>query len=183
MDMSASGWRKHPLSPYEPIELNKRVVATSQLETAIRLWFEYGDPVSIHTLAAAAHGIFHVLGKQIGEPSIILDYLRSLKKPDYDRFAEAQNFFKHSNTDVNDLIGYDPMHAEIIMLDCIHVYGLLAHDVTLLMAAFVMRFSLAHPQYLDLREVWDPPVPKGLEMETMTKVDRPQFLSKFLTGK
>jgi hypothetical protein len=37
------------------ITVNKKSAATSQLETAILIWFSEGDPISIHALAAAAH--------------------------------------------------------------------------------------------------------------------------------
>jgi hypothetical protein len=44
------------------LKVSKTDVAKRQIETAIRLWFFSGDPVSIHTLAAAAHQILHDLG-------------------------------------------------------------------------------------------------------------------------
>src|SRR6266478_2929934 len=43
--------------PTAAIIVNKELAARGQLHTAIALWFSYGDPVSIHTLAAAAQGI------------------------------------------------------------------------------------------------------------------------------
>lgn len=36
----------------QPLRLGKLEAARRQLETAIRLYFEHGDEVSIHTLAA-----------------------------------------------------------------------------------------------------------------------------------
>src|SRR5438552_18089527 len=41
----------------EILHLTKVGVAQSQLKTAIRLWFNDGDAVSIHTLACAAYEI------------------------------------------------------------------------------------------------------------------------------
>jgi hypothetical protein len=44
------------------IHISKFDAAKRQLETAIRLWFHSGDPVSVHTLAAASHQLLHDLG-------------------------------------------------------------------------------------------------------------------------
>jgi hypothetical protein len=46
------------------ITVTKLEAAQRQLRTAIRLWFEGGDPVSIHTLAFAAYEIAHVVSKK-----------------------------------------------------------------------------------------------------------------------
>jgi hypothetical protein len=52
------------------ILVSKSDVARSQLETAIQLWFADGDPVSIHTLAVAAHDCLHTLSKLTGKPPL-----------------------------------------------------------------------------------------------------------------
>jgi hypothetical protein len=48
----------------EVLALTKVDVARRQLQTAITLWFTNGDPVSVHTLAAAAHEIIHTVTKK-----------------------------------------------------------------------------------------------------------------------
>jgi hypothetical protein len=45
--MSAFAQVPDPLKPPEVIVVNKEVAARGQLHTAIAIWFEYGDPVSI----------------------------------------------------------------------------------------------------------------------------------------
>jgi hypothetical protein len=47
--------------PRQPVIVSKKLAAYSQLATAIWLWFNYGDPVSIRTLAAASQGILESL--------------------------------------------------------------------------------------------------------------------------
>jgi len=42
------------------IIVTKASAAKSQLETAIQLWFDDADPVSIHTLAVAAHDCYNL---------------------------------------------------------------------------------------------------------------------------
>src|SRR5882762_2358461 len=46
--------------------LEKLDVVKRQLETAIMLFFADGDPVSIHTLACAAHGVVRDLNRFMG---------------------------------------------------------------------------------------------------------------------
>jgi len=46
------------------IMISKLDAARRQLATAITLWFEDRDPVSIHTLVFAAYEIIHAVSKQ-----------------------------------------------------------------------------------------------------------------------
>ena len=46
--------------------VSKLEAGKRQLETAITLYFNYGDPVSIHSLSAAAYVIFRDLNKRRG---------------------------------------------------------------------------------------------------------------------
>jgi len=43
------------------LKISKLDAAKRQLETAIRLYFNEADPVSVHTLAGAAHTISEIL--------------------------------------------------------------------------------------------------------------------------
>lgn len=100
-----------------PIRLTKKCVARSQLETAIDLWFHYGDPASIHTLAVAANDCLHALGKGSGKPTTMKARMKGLSKPQHDRLTAAQNFFKHGDRDPDKILNYDPKHAEVLMFD------------------------------------------------------------------
>jgi hypothetical protein len=120
--VSSTDSSRHPMTPYEPVTLDKSSVAKTQLENAIDLWFKYGDVASIHTLAAAANVVFDALGKQIKAPSIIREYLRHASRAEYDRFTAAEVFFKHAARDLNKVLDYDPMQAEMLILDSIYVY-------------------------------------------------------------
>jgi len=53
------------------VRVNKKEAATAQLTAAIFIWFCGGDPVSIHTLAAAAHDCFYWMVKHEGKESIL----------------------------------------------------------------------------------------------------------------
>jgi hypothetical protein len=96
--------------------------ARGQLHTAIKLWFEGGDPVAIHSLASAAHEIVHALYRQKGlkdlmfdthhiEPELRQKWSSSLKKP--------FNFFKHGRNEPSDaVIEFDPIWSEALMMAC-----------------------------------------------------------------
>jgi hypothetical protein len=168
---------RHPMSPYDPITLDKESVAKSQLESAIKLWSENGDAASIHTLAAAANVVFDALGKRIKAPSFIREYLRGASKGQYNTFTEAEVFFKHAARDLNLALEYDRMQAELLIFDSICVYEALhKEDKTLPMLFFLLYFSLHHPRYFD--DVWALPLPKGFEPENLASLNRAKFFTK-----
>jgi hypothetical protein len=84
------------------ILVTKLEAAQRQLRTALNLWFQDGDPVSIHTLLSAAHEIVHRLYRNKGLVNLIFDsdlineeYRGSFAK----LIKQAPNFFKHANRD------------------------------------------------------------------------------------
>ena len=82
------------------ITVTKIEAARRQLKTAIEFWFYDGDPISIHTLAAASHQIVHDLNEKNGGPGLMLN--NALIKDEYkDEFAanikHASNFMKHAD--------------------------------------------------------------------------------------
>ena len=90
--------------------------ALSQLETAIELWFHDKDPVSIHTLAAAAEGMFTTIARERGIKlsDSAMEYLASTPKKFQDFMRKPQNFFKHGNPKLKwDF--YHPEHGEVFL--------------------------------------------------------------------
>lgn len=135
--------------PENAVILTKKSVAKSQLETAISLWFEYGDPVSTLILAYNAHEILHALAKKIGKPSQLKTWLGTMPKRFQARWEYVWNFCKHGLKDVEDETPHDPRHAEIL----INFSGKYYRDVfgkpTPLVFAFDLRFLLEHPDFVD----------------------------------
>lgn len=86
-------------------ELSKQDVARRQLVTAIRLFFENEDPVSIFTLASNAWEVIDVLCNKAGVNSLSNESRdhtpkgKDLKK-DYIN-SPYRNFFKHADQDSN----------------------------------------------------------------------------------
>lgn len=67
------------------VPISKIDAAKRQLETAITLYFQNGDPVSIHTLAAAAYDVLHALCKVRGIKCFFKDtsMIRKGKEKEY----------------------------------------------------------------------------------------------------
>jgi hypothetical protein len=81
--------------------ITKLEAAQQQIGTAIWLYFEDRDPISVHTLAAAAGEIIGHLCRSRGVFSL-REIFKQAVKPDYRdeamrKFAEARNFFKHAS--------------------------------------------------------------------------------------
>jgi hypothetical protein len=78
------------------ITVTKIDAAKRQLRTAIRLWFEDGDPVSIHALAFAAYEIAHVVSKKRNRARRELIFDTLMVKDGY-RADWDKNIKKHAN--------------------------------------------------------------------------------------
>jgi hypothetical protein len=103
------------------ITISKLDAARRQLQTAIALWADDGDPISIHTLACAAYEIIHIVSKRrnpqrrklIFDSNAVTDeerssFLRSL--------ALCKNFFKHADKDPDDTIRFRSDLNEVFIL-------------------------------------------------------------------
>lgn len=119
----------------ESIKISKLDAAKRQLETAIRIYFSDGDPVSIHTLVAAAYNVIKdVNEKRAGKPMLVKEMMLEYVKPDYqklikDKLNEAENFFKHADRDHEKSIDFNPKISELLILDAVsHYYSLTGED-------------------------------------------------------
>ncbi len=102
------------------IKISKLDAAKRQLETAIRLYFNDADPISVHTLACAAHGILSDINKKHGgRPMIVSDsrVMDEYKKKVRQKLLEAKNHFKHANNDPDAVIDFNPEVNEYFILD------------------------------------------------------------------
>ncbi|MGZ4990187.1 MAG: hypothetical protein ACXV8S_05435 [Methylobacter sp.] len=84
------------------ITVTKIEAAHRQLRSAIELWFADGDPISIHTLAAASHQVIHDLNKRNKGPDLLLDtkFIKSEHRKKFvDDIKHASNFMKHADRD------------------------------------------------------------------------------------
>jgi len=124
-----------PKAPPMVITLTKAEVAQWQLETAIWIWFHYGDPISILTLASASNNCYKALGGHIGKPSRFEDWLKSKSRAFQDRARYVINWVKHGRQDMKKKPNYHPIIGEILMLDSIECHNNLHESRTPLMGS------------------------------------------------
>jgi hypothetical protein len=83
-------------------KITKVDAAVRQLDTAIMLWFQRDDAVSIHTLACSAYQILHDINQHRKGPELIFDSI--VIKDEFRPLAKSYlkktyNFFKHAEKD------------------------------------------------------------------------------------
>lgn len=125
------------------VNIAKIDAARRQLETAIELYFQGGDVVSVHTLAAAAREILADLCEHREvEPFFSQErMLKELVKPEfrdmlYKALHKAENFFKHADRDPDKLLAFNPKQSEFIILECVETYVELTKEFPALILAF-----------------------------------------------
>ena len=101
------------------ITLEKREVAKRQLNAAINLWFDDGEPIAVHTLACAAHELLASLLQKAGKKPLMFD--ASLYQSGYAEEARRMwnkhyNFFKHADRDPDSLIEFPTAVTDIFLL-------------------------------------------------------------------
>lgn len=171
-----------PHDPNEPEKyraffVTKHSAAQSQLETAIQLWFNEGDPVAIHTLAVAAHDCFNALVKNAtGKPSEIETWIKTKSKGFQKRILEAQNFFKHGQKDLKATFHHVPIYSEMLMMECVKCYERLNGKRNALMRVFTNRFLFEHPETIE--ENFREHFMKNIGFNSLADSSRLQFFAK-----
>jgi hypothetical protein len=140
-----------PPKPHElkKLPITKLDAARRQLETAITLWFHDADPVSVHTLVMAAHGILRALNKKRGGQPMLGDpspYVRpGFEKKVADLIVESSNFFKHGGKDPLATHFFPPESNQIMIFDACNTFRLLAQEMPPLMGTFNLYLSVHEP--------------------------------------
>jgi hypothetical protein len=92
--------------------IDKLDVARRQIVAAVRLFFEEGDPVAIHTLVAPAHQVLVDIGESKGIHGGIKN-AKALQSPDAKKYLAsinfAFNFIKHADRDGDAKINVSPL--------------------------------------------------------------------------
>lgn len=170
-----------PKAPPEVLEVTIKDAALCQLETAILLWFQYGDPVSIHTLAAAACGCYHAIGDRQGMPTVVETFRKSLPKKKRWVTHSAQNFFKHGPERGRPTESFRPEEAELFMIDSTILHERLFTKRTPLMSCFFARISYENPALVKfLNTAREQKGLKELKVYDGIQPDRVKFLGEVL---
>ena len=110
------------------LTISKLDAAKRQLETAIRIYFYSGDPVSLHTLTAAAYNVVRDLNeKRGGAPMVIKERMFEFVRPECqkelrEKINEAENFFKHADRDHSATLEFHPNSTELLIFDACSKY-------------------------------------------------------------
>lgn len=129
-------------SDMEKLKLNKFDCVKRQLMTAIELYFEHGDPVSIHTLTCAAYNTLRDITDQRGAAPMHAKhvYVKLPGKFSLKDLNEAENFFKHADKDPEADLMFYPKITEPLLMDCCSQYSLLTGETVLEFDAFQLWF-------------------------------------------
>lgn len=152
-----------------------------QLDTAIRLYFSDGDPVSIHTLTAAAYNILRDISeKKATDPMLIktrmLDYVRpEHHKEIIAKINEAENFFKHADRDHDVALDFNPEMTELLIIDACAQYKKLTSEEPPLFIIYRVWFTANHPDAFILADEF-----KEALKASIVQMERAQYFSLML---
>src|SRR6266702_3691819 len=103
------------------LTVGKLDAARRQLVTALTLWFNGDDPVSVHTLACAAYEIIHAVSEKQNPYRRDLLFDSFVVKDEHRREFNAlmkgpANFFKHADRDGDAVITFKPILTELFFM-------------------------------------------------------------------
>ena len=138
------------------VRVSKLNAAQRQIKTAIALWFEDGDPVSVHTLAFAAYEIFHCLSEHRNPHRRDLIFDTFHIKDEYRKYwlavvKKEANFFKHGDRDPEAIIDFDPELSEWFILFAILARQLCGEGPSEEESTFMWWFMFNRPDLLTER--------------------------------
>lgn len=164
-----------------PETITKLDAARRQLRTAARLFFDYGDVISIHTLAAAGYQILIDILHDQGRSTRLEQSMEDLIKPGFEALArkmlrKPQNFFKHAEEDPTGSIEFDAREPDFLLFACGEVYHTLTGRHLRELWAFLWWFTLEYPDIVKPGAFRD-----GLEEALKTQIhrDRRMFFAAF----
>lgn len=133
------------------LTVSKMDAAMRQLDTAIRLWFEDADPVSIHTLVGAAYQIIHDTNKKRGGKDLLFDaeFIKDEHRKTVREFLRKDfMFFKHADHDTHEVTEFVPLGSILFMtigIQTLRNLGIRTSDVQNVYASYM---ALTYPQYI-----------------------------------
>ena len=164
------------------IKISKLDAAKRQLETAILLYFNSADPVSIHTLTGAAHGILTNLIENKGGSSLIKLYVKTYIKKEFQieigkKITLARNHFKHANQNPDFVLDFNPEGNDIFLHDACTMYQALTSERIPYLDIFISWYVMHNQNFFDL-----PSEDKKLFKEFLN-VSKMDFLTQTLSAR
>ncbi|HEY1305428.1 MAG TPA: hypothetical protein VGF24_17850 [Vicinamibacterales bacterium] len=120
------------------MQITKLDAARRQIDSAIDLYFNGGDAISIHTLVGAAHILITDLSNAANQETLIKKHIRSEKRWEFERAIRTpQNFLKHAAKDPHAVLDFDPHATELLLLIEVETFRELTGSITDSMNAFL----------------------------------------------
>jgi len=131
--------------------IDKLDAACRQLNTAISLWFNNGDAVSIHALTCSAYQVVHDINRRNGGTDLLYDSI--IVKDEYRRewvnnLKQGYNFFKHADDDPEGSVEFDPVITEFFIIFTSLGLEILGRKPDEVRSAFNIYFRFRHPDLL-----------------------------------
>lgn len=169
------------------LSVTKLDAARRQLDAALLLYFNDGDPVAVHSLAGATHDLLRDLSAKSGskmliEGSLLVGIGPELTEEFRKVMRRPQNFFKHADRDPHSLLQFSPRTTDLLLLDCSAKYLEVTGELTLLQQAFEKWCLLHYPQFWRNTK-WKQKAEwlSREARELFHDLGRREFLSKFLS--
>lgn len=121
------------------------------MAAAIRLFFERGDAVAVHTLASAAQGVIRDIARARGleHTSVLHDnpMVSAEERKDWINAINApRNFFKHADKDAEGLLEFNAKSNAQVLLDAALVMTQLDEQPLIEASVFLGWFITANPE-------------------------------------
>ncbi|MBI4560066.1 MAG: hypothetical protein HY706_20935 [Candidatus Hydrogenedentes bacterium] len=132
-------------------KVGKLDAAKRQLVTAIQLFFEREDSVSIHTLTSAAYQLVYDISQDRGLTSWVRGnpLVRDEKRKEWQRIlGESQNFFKHADRDPNRVLDFEPEMTRFSLFDAVSLYRELTPEHFHAGIVYQLWFVVAYDEFL-----------------------------------
>ena len=130
------------------VKITKLNAAKRQLESAILLYFNDGDPVSIHTLSAAAYNIVRDINSSRTGEMMAKDLWKflstDLAKEFKQHINKAEKFFKHADKDPKGLYTLNPGWTEALLAEASRKYSELTGEYPPYLYVFLTWFVIQH---------------------------------------
>jgi hypothetical protein len=136
--------------PKTGLRINKIDAARRQLETAIELFLEDKDIVSIHALASGARGILLDIARTRALPEGFLQFVKPEYRKEVDAvLKEPQNFFKHGGRDPNEEFIYPPQICLFFLFEAAEIFlSIVGGNLPPKIQAMRAYFAWSHPEML-----------------------------------
>lgn len=153
--------------------------ARRQINTAIWLWFNRADIVSVHTLAAAAHRTILGLSGTAEPPPLPFNATKLPEGLTATMLKQAPHFLQSEASDPDETIHLNPLCTELYLFQVVSAYTEFAIDDDSyhpLMSALMLRLGICRPDVFKAETL--PNLERGLDTEKVKKLSRSDFLKE-----